>query len=64
MIVRGVDRIAGKITSWLALIEYLIAASFGGLYLFVVTAWIIGFPNAAVGLWLRGRIKSSRTGLS
>src|SRR5215475_6723711 len=57
MIVHGVDRIAWK----LALIEYLIAGSFGGPYLFVVMAWIIGFPSAAVGLWLRGRIESPRT---
>jgi hypothetical protein len=61
MIVRGVDRIAWKLTSWLALIEYLIAGSFGGPFLFVVMAWLIGFPSAAVGLWLRGRVESSRT---
>ena len=28
MIVRGIDRIAWKLTSWLAMIEYLIAGSF------------------------------------
>jgi hypothetical protein len=57
MIVRGIDRIAWKLTSWLALIEYLIAGSFGGPFLFVVMAWMIGFPSAAVGLWLRGRYR-------
>jgi hypothetical protein len=60
-IVRGADRFAWKLTSWSALLEYLIAGSFGGPYLFVVMAWMIGFPSAAVGLWLRGRIRSSRT---
>ena len=57
MIMRGVDRIAWKLTSWMALIEHVIAGSFGGAYLFVVMAWMIGFPSAAVGLWLRARIK-------
>jgi len=60
MNVHGVVQIAWKLTNWLALIEYLIAGSFGGPYLFVVMAWMIGFPSAAVGLWLRGRIKASR----
>src|SRR5215471_1089397 len=61
MIVSNVDRIAWKFTNWRTLIGYLIAGSFGGPYLFLVVAWIIGFPSAALGLWLRGRIKSSRT---
>ena len=61
MIVLNADRFAWKLTSWSALLEYLIAGSFGGPYLFVVVAWMIGFPSAAVGLWLRGRIRSSRT---
>jgi hypothetical protein len=43
--------------SWFATVEYLIAGSFGGPYLFVVMVWMIGFPIAAVGLWLHGRIK-------
>jgi hypothetical protein len=60
-IMRGVDRIAWKLTNWAEPIGHLIAGSFGGPYLFVVMAWLIGFPSAAVGLWLRGRIKSSRT---
>ena len=61
MIVHDVDRIAWKLTSWLALIKYLIVGSFGGAYLFVAVAWMIGFPSVAVGLWLRGYIESSRT---
>jgi hypothetical protein len=60
MLVRGVDLIVWKATGWVTSIEYLIAGSFGGPYLFVVMAWMIGFPSAAVGLWLRGRLKSSR----
>jgi hypothetical protein len=39
-----------KLTSWSVLLEYLSAGSFGGPYLFVVMAWMIGFPGAAVGL--------------
>ena len=61
MIVRDVHGIAWTHTSWSAMIEHLIAGSFGGPYLFVVMAWMIGFPSAALGLWVRGRIKSSRT---
>jgi hypothetical protein len=56
MIALGADPRASQLTSWLALIKYLIVLSFGGPYLFVVMARIIGFPSAAVGLWLRGRI--------
>ena len=63
MIAHGVDRIAWKVTSWPSLIRYLIAGSFGGPYLFVIMAWMIGFPGAALGLWLRGRILSSRTSI-
>ena len=54
------DLIARKLISsesWLATIGYLIAGSFGGPYLFVVVVWMIGFPCAAVGLWLHRRIK-------
>ena len=57
MMLRGVDRIAWKLTSWSALIEHLIAGSFGGPYLFVVMAWMIGFPSAAIGLWLHSKIR-------
>lgn len=57
MMLRGVDRIAWKLTSWSALIEHLIAGSFGGPYLFVVMAWMIGFPSAAIGLWLHSKTR-------
>jgi hypothetical protein len=46
--------------SWRAQILHLVARAFGGPYLFVVIIWMIGFPAAALGLWLRGRIKSSK----
>jgi hypothetical protein len=61
MIVRGVPGIAWKVIGWSTMVEHLIAGSFGGPYLFVVMTWMIGFPSAALGLWVRGRIKSSRT---
>jgi hypothetical protein len=61
MIVRGVNGIGWKFASWSAMIEYFIAGSFGGPYLIVVMAWLIGFPSAALGLWIRGRLRSSRT---
>ena len=54
------DLIARKLISsdsWLATIGYLIAGSFGGAHLFVAVVWMIGFPSAAVGLWLHRRIK-------
>jgi hypothetical protein len=61
VITRGVDQIAWKLTSWFALIEYVIAGSFGGPYRFVVMVWMIGFPSAALGLWLRERTIASST---
>ena len=61
MNVHGVVQIAWKLTNWLALIEYLIAGSFGGPYLFVVMAWMIGFPKRsgwAVASWAYQGIKN------
>lgn len=59
-LVRSGDPVAWQYAThppWLATIQHLIAGSFGGAYLFVVMAWMIGFPVAAVGVWLQGRIK-------
>lgn len=38
-------------------IGILFTGAFGGPFLFVFLLWLIGFPVAAVGLWLNGKIK-------
>jgi hypothetical protein len=62
ILVHGTNLGASKFTiypSWLATVGYVIAGSFGGPYLFVGMVWMIGFPIAAVGLWLHGKTRSA-----